>query len=77
MRAFIIHGYLSDPGEAWLPWLKTELEQRGCVVSLPAMPHPDHPVIEEWKRFISMQVGEPDSATFLIGHMGGERNLGG
>lgn len=67
-RAFIIHGYLSYPEEAWLPWLKRELEEMGCMVVLPAMPQPDHPVIEEWIPFIESLVGQPDEATWLIGH---------
>jgi predicted alpha/beta hydrolase family esterase len=68
IRVFIIHGYLSHPEEAWLPWLKRELEQRGCSVSLPAMPHPDHPVISEWIDFIAALIGEPDNETLIVGH---------
>jgi len=67
-RVFIIHGYLSYPEEAWLPWLKAELDRRGYAVSLPAMPHPDHPTIGEWIAFISQLVGEPDRHTTLVGH---------
>jgi uncharacterized protein len=67
-RAFIIHGYLSFPEEAWLPWMKRALEAKGCVVSLPAMPRPDHPVIHEWLDFIAQLIGEPDAATILVGH---------
>jgi len=67
-RAFIIHGYLSHPEEAWLPWLKAQLEARGYAVSLPSMPHPDRPVISEWIGFIANLVGEPDDRTVLIGH---------
>src|SRR3954467_1405206 len=67
-RAFIIHGYLSYPEEAWLPWFKTELEKKGCAVALPAMPQPNHPIIEDWVRFIAALVGRPDTATILIGH---------
>jgi hypothetical protein len=47
-RAFIIHGYLSFPEEAWLPWMKCELERRGYQTALPAMPNPNAPVICEW-----------------------------
>lgn len=68
MRVFIIHGYLSFPEEAWLPWLKRALERRGCIVSLPAMPKPDQPVIHEWINFITSLVGEPDRDTFIVGH---------
>lgn len=67
-RAFIIHGYLSSPAEAWLPWLGRELEKKGYAVSLPAMPSPDHPVIPEWITFIAGLVGEPDESTSMIGH---------
>jgi predicted alpha/beta hydrolase family esterase len=67
-RAYIIHGYLSNPNEAWLPWLKRELEERGYLVSMPPMPHADHPVISEWIEFIAKLVGEPDDGTTLIGH---------
>ena len=56
-RVFIIHGYLSHPGEAWLPWLKRELERIGCIVSLPAMPQPDQPKLEEWIPFITTLIG--------------------
>jgi uncharacterized protein len=67
-RAFIIHGYLSYPEEAWLPWMKRSLEEKGCLVALPAMPRPDHPVIHEWLDFLIQLIGEPDPATILIGH---------
>jgi uncharacterized protein len=67
-RAFIIHGYLSFPEEAWLPWMKRALEEKGCVVALPAMPRPDHPVIHEWLAFLAKLIGEPDAATILVGH---------
>jgi uncharacterized protein len=67
-RAFIIHGYLGYPEEAWLPWLKVELEKRGYEVSLPAMPHPDRPTIGEWIGFIAKLVGKPDGKTVMIAH---------
>jgi predicted alpha/beta hydrolase family esterase len=67
-RAFIFHGYLGYPEEAWQPWLKRELEKRGFAVALPAMPHPDRPVMAEWIRFIEDLIGEPDEETVLVGH---------
>jgi predicted alpha/beta hydrolase family esterase len=75
-RAFIIHGYLGYPSEAWLPWLKAMLENRGFQVWLPAMPHPERPAIPEWIDFIRTLVGEPDAKTVLIAHsIGGEAVL--
>jgi len=67
-RAFIIHGYQSYPEEAWLPWLKSELEKRGYEASVPSMPDPARPIISEWISFITKQVGEPDNKTVMIGH---------
>ena len=67
-RAFIIHGYLGYPGEAWQPWLKTELQKRGYEVALPEMPHSDRPTIPEWVAFIANLVGRPDGKTVMIGH---------
>jgi predicted alpha/beta hydrolase family esterase len=67
-RAFIIHGYQGYPGEAWQPWLKTQLEQRGYEVALPEMPHADRPTISEWTSFITGLVGRPDERTVMIGH---------
>ena len=67
-RAFIIHGYLGYPAEAWLPWLKAMLEKRGYQVWLPAMPHPDRPAIHEWVDLIGKLVGKPDEKTVMIAH---------
>jgi hypothetical protein len=67
-RAFIIHGYLGYPAEAWLPWLKAVMEKRGYQVWLPAMPNPDRPTIPEWVDFIEALVGDPDAKTVMIAH---------
>lgn len=67
-RAFIIHGWDGYPEEGWFPWLKTELEKRGFVVTVPNMPHPETPTIEDWVNHLKELVGEPDNETYLIGH---------
>ena len=75
-RVFIIHGYLGYPEEAWLPWLKGELERRGHAAWLPSMPNPDRPTIAEWVGFIAKLVGEPDAETVMVGHsIGGQAVL--
>jgi len=67
---------MSRPDEAWLPWLKAELESRGYQVALPAMPNPEHPVISTWIEFIQSLVGTPDEKTVLVGHsIGGQAVL--
>ena len=67
-RAFIIHGYLGYPEEAWLPWLKARLVERGFEVSLPLMPNADRPTVSEWDGFIRNLVGDPDEKTVMIAH---------
>lgn len=67
-RAFIIHGWDGYSEEAWMPWLKNELEQGGFTVIAPNMPQPDRPSIETWVPKLADIVGQPDEKTYLIGH---------
>ncbi len=67
-RVFIIHGWGGNPEEGWFPWLKTELESRGFVVEVPAMPDSDTPKIETWIPYLTNVVGQPDENTYFVGH---------
>jgi predicted alpha/beta hydrolase family esterase len=67
-RVFIIHGWGGNPDEHWLPWLKSELEQKGYEVVVPQMPNTNKPVIEEWVNHLSEIVGEVDAQTYFVGH---------
>lgn len=67
-RAFIIHGWDGYPEEGWFPWLKKELEKKGFVVSVPAMPEPGEPNIEAWVSHLAHIVGNVDENTFFVGH---------
>lgn len=67
-RVFIIHGWEGYPEEGWFPWLKTELEKRGFLVAVPAMPNPAEPKIEVWIPFLSKLVGQVDENTYFVGH---------
>ena len=67
-RAFIVHGWGGHPEEAWMPWLKTELEKLGVQVYALSMPDTDHPRIETWVPYLAENVGTPDSETYLVGH---------
>ncbi len=67
-RVFIIHGWAGWPEEAWFPWLKVELENKGFVVSVPAMPDAAAPKMESWIPFLAQLVGKADSQTFFVGH---------
>lgn len=67
-RLFIIHGWDGSPHESWLPWLKRELEARGFVVFVPAMPDSSKPNAERWISHLANAVGVADEHTFFVGH---------
>ncbi len=67
-RVFIIHGWEGYPEEGWFLWLKTELEKRDFIATVPQMPDADHPRIEKWVSKIAEVVGEPDDQTYFVGH---------
>ena len=67
-RVIIVHGWGGNPGEGWFPWAKQELEKRGFVVTIPAMPNPETPTIEAWVRHVGATVGTPDEELHLVGH---------
>lgn len=67
-RAFIVHGWDGYPQEGWFPWLKTELEDRGFEVHVPAMPDHSRPKIETWVPFLARVVWHPDTHTYFVGH---------
>lgn len=75
-RVFLIHGFNATPNDAWLPWLKQELKQRGIDVHVPQMPHPRWPYIHRWTDHLAAQVGVCDEQTFFVGHsLGGQAIL--
>lgn len=67
-RVFIIHGWSGSPLEAWIPWLKAELQKEEFRVSAPSMPDPDRPRISTWVKAVGGAVGRPDGDTFFVGH---------
>ena len=66
MKIVIIHGYCGEPMHGFRPWLKRELEARGFEVSVPAMPTPDAPRLEEWVATIGKETGGENCV--LVGH---------
>jgi len=67
-RIFVIHGWEGRPEEGWFPWIKKELESKGCKVTIPSMPNPDEPEINAWVNHLKELVGKADEETFFIGH---------
>lgn len=67
-HAILVHGFQGKPMAGWRPWMRRELEARGWKVSVPAMPTPDKPRLEEWVAVIEKEVGKGGNGCFLIGH---------
>jgi len=68
MKVIIIHGYGGEPMHGFRPWLKRELEAKGFEVSVPAMPTPDAPKVDEWVAVIAREVGTAGKDCVLVGH---------
>ncbi len=66
MKVVIIHGYGGEPMHGWRPWLKQELEARGFEVSVPAMPSPNEPRVEEWVAAIDREAAGEECV--FVGH---------
>lgn len=67
-RVFIVHGWDGYPEEGWFPWLKTELEKHGFTVTVPQLPKPEEPRINNWVPTLKQVVGAPDKETYFVGH---------
>jgi uncharacterized protein len=67
-RAVIVHGWGGNNQEAWIPWLKEKLQEKGYQVETPAMPNTDEPHIKPWINYLSTTVGKPDEELSLVGH---------
>lgn len=64
---YIIHGWGGNPNEAWLPWLKSQLELNGFDVLAPEMPDTENPIIEAWVNKLSETVGTPNEQSYFVG----------
>jgi len=67
-RIFIVHGWDGSPQNCWFPWLKNKLEEKGFVVQVLSMPHPENPTIVDWVNHLTDAVSEPDKNTYFVGH---------
>ncbi|OGY25017.1 MAG: hypothetical protein A2Y57_02515 [Candidatus Woykebacteria bacterium RBG_13_40_7b] len=67
-RLIIVHDWEGNPEEGWFPWLKKEMEENGWEVLVPAMPEPDHPIMDSWLAHLIRVAGGVDENTFLVGH---------
>jgi hypothetical protein len=74
-RVIIVHRWSGTPTSDWYPWLKSELEIRGCEVSVPVMGDTEEPTIEEWVGNLSKAVGESDRNVIIVCHSIGAQTV--
>lgn len=67
-RVFIVHRWAGPPKSDWYLWLKNELEKNNFEVYIPAMPHPEEPIIKDWVDCLYKSVDKPDEKTYFVGH---------
>ncbi|MFH0737612.1 MAG: alpha/beta fold hydrolase [Candidatus Micrarchaeota archaeon] len=65
---FIIHGTAGHPQENWFPWLKQELEKRGCKIFVPQFPTPENQTPETWFEVFDKYKKEFTNDTILVAH---------
>jgi predicted alpha/beta hydrolase family esterase len=67
MHIYLIHGWSGNPENAWFPWLKEKLIEKGFSVSALEMPDPDHPKIEPWVKTLEENI-DLNEKNILVGH---------
>lgn len=66
---FIFHGTGGSPEGNWFPWLKKELEARGCWVYVPRFPHPENHHLSDWLEVLKKYEKDiVDEDTIFVGH---------
>ncbi|MFH1290852.1 MAG: alpha/beta hydrolase [Nanoarchaeota archaeon] len=67
-KVFIIHGWEGSPKEPMLKWLASSIENKGYEVTVPTMPNPEKPTIDEWVGKLKEIAPEVNEHTYFIGH---------
>lgn len=67
-EVFIFHGTAGSPEGNWLPWLKSELEELGCNVTIPKFPTPQSQSLDAWLEILNRHKRQITEDTILVGH---------
>jgi predicted alpha/beta hydrolase family esterase len=67
-RAIIVHGWNDSPENAWMQWLKRELEGRGFNVIAPVLPHAHVPRLGRWVNLLREATGKLNENTVIVAH---------
>lgn len=62
---YIFHGRGSNPNRAWIPWLKSELEEKGHEVVTPQMPFTRFPSAKKWDDTLDNLVNGISNNNFI------------
>ncbi|MBI2663303.1 leucine--tRNA ligase [Candidatus Woesearchaeota archaeon] len=63
----LLHGFTGSPDANFFPWLKKELENKGCKVSVPRLPNSNNPDIIEQVNYVINNYSFNEN-TVLLGH---------
>jgi hypothetical protein len=67
-RAIIVHCWEGYPKYCWYPAVKSQLEDRGFSVKVPAFPETEAPKLDKWLPKLKEEAESPDEDLYLIGH---------
>lgn len=70
MKALLLHGTDGSPEDAWMPWLKASLEDRGYEVLAPELPNSSTPDRLVYNNYI-FGLGFDLNQSLVIGHSSG------
>lgn len=70
MNVFFLHGTGGNPGEAFFPWCRKQLEEKGYTTFAPQSPCIIEPNPKEWIETLRQQY-EPKEKTILVGRSSG------
>lgn len=70
-RVIIVHCWDGYPQYCWYPQVKKELEEKGFLVEVPAMPETNLPKLSLWLPKLKEVAGESSEDLYLIGHSAG------
>lgn len=68
LRAVLAHCWDESPAAGWYPQAQAALAGLGIATTVPPLPAPDQPVLQDWLDALSAAIGEPDEGLLLIGH---------
>lgn len=65
---YIIHGFMATPSDHWFQWLKEQLEERGMLVKVLALPDSSSPDPVAWQKTLSEKIDRLNENTFFVAH---------